>query len=91
MLEAVGVRVIHGLLDLFVPAVMSKCRNDLYTEEGKLFNLISVSLRELNRIHGGNLIDHYNQLQLVTDYICGMTDTYALNLYQRLEGMQLWY
>ena len=29
----------------------------------------------------------YLRLLLVTDYICGMTDTYAKDLYQELKGI----
>ena len=28
----------------------------------------------------------YLRLLLVTDYVCGMTDSYAQDLYQRLNG-----
>lgn len=87
--EVIGAKVIHTLLDRFVPALMSSKRTNPGTLEGKLFNLISVSLRELNRIHGKGLSDNYDQLQLVTDFVCGMTDAYAHSLYRRLEGHDL--
>ncbi|MCC3647426.1 dNTP triphosphohydrolase [Cytobacillus oceanisediminis] len=31
----------------------------------------------------------YEKLLLVTDFVCGMTDTYALDLYRRLTGIKL--
>ena len=89
MLEVVGARVIQGLFSHFVPAVMSEKREDATCLEGKVFRVISESLRTLNRIHGRRLSDDYDRLQLVTDFISRMTDSYALNLYRRLEGMQL--
>ena len=30
----------------------------------------------------------YLRLLLVTDYICGMTDTFAKNMYQELNGIR---
>ena len=89
MLEVIGAQVIHGLLDYFVPVVMSNERSFPTTLDGKRFNLISASLRDLNRIHGRKLSDNYDQLQLVTDFVCGMTDDYAHSLYRRLEGHEL--
>jgi len=90
MLEIVGCKVIQGLLDIFVEAVRDEHRNDMRTEAGKIFGLISPHLRSLINIYG-NINDEYQQLQLVTDYISGLTDTYALNLYQNLSGIKLDY
>ena len=34
-------------------------------------------------------LDKYNRIQLVIDYISGMTDSYALNLHKTLLGTKL--
>lgn len=34
--------------------------------------------------------DNYKKFMLITDYVSGMTDTYALNLYQELTGKPLY-
>ena len=31
----------------------------------------------------------YNKIQLATDFVCGMTDSYALDLYQKLSGYKI--
>ena len=31
----------------------------------------------------------YKKLQLIVDFITGMTDSYAINLYQELKGIKL--
>jgi dGTPase len=30
----------------------------------------------------------YNELHLVTDFVCGMTDSYALDLYQAITAVK---
>jgi dGTPase len=93
-LEVVGHRVIWGLLDIFVPAVLSANYQDSSTKEGKLYQLISLNYRfvneQFNKSEWGkdeNFL--YNRLLLVTDFICSMTDSYALELYQELTGIRL--
>lgn len=85
--EISGGIVISFLLEEFTRAVTSRNREDFQTKDGKLYNLISNNYRFLsNRYPYENKI--YNDLQLVTDYICGMTDTYATDLYKRLKGIE---
>jgi dGTPase len=31
----------------------------------------------------------YKKLQLIVDFVSGMTDSYAINLYQELKGIKL--
>lgn len=87
-LEYLGKEVIHGLLDRFVPAVLSPERKDHRTSAGKLYNLISPTFRDIET-RASSKTAVYNNLQLVTDFICGMTDSYALGLYQRLTGVKI--
>ncbi|MGB3259715.1 dGTP triphosphohydrolase, partial [Paenisporosarcina sp.] len=93
MREYTGGKVIHGLLEMFVSTVVSENRNNSKTEEGKLFLLISDNYRDIMKKYPTeqnkgepSLYDH---LLLVTDFVCGMTDTYALDLYRRLTGIKL--
>jgi len=87
-LEIVGMKVIHGLLDIFVPAVRSGNRTNLASADGKLFALISPGLKQLVNKYGD--INHESdQLHLVVDYISGMTDSFALSVYRRLTGITL--
>lgn len=85
-MELLGENVLSFLLDNFVDAVNSKNRNKSNTKEGKLYNIIS-SHYKYKYETSSYKNDEYNRLMLVTDYISGMTDTYALTLYQELKGV----
>jgi dGTPase len=89
MRELAGERALNFLLDTFVRAILSTNYNDPKTKEGKLFAIISQNhkyvFEKLNTY--GNT--QYNKLQLITDYLSGMTDTYALKLYHELSGNKI--
>ncbi|WP_280207420.1 dGTP triphosphohydrolase [Brevibacillus sp. AY1] len=91
--EYAGGKVIQGLLNMFVSAVVSENIEDSKTEEGKLYLLISDNYRDIIEKYPFELEDTipsiYDKLLLVTDFICGMTDSYALEMYQRLTGIKL--
>lgn len=96
-LELVGDRVITNLLSLFVTAVVNE-RNGIKTKtkDQKLIHLISKNFRHIQRINDNgepNIevkdLNLYNRLMLVTDFISGMTDSYAVGLHQKLLGVKL--
>ena len=96
-LELVGDRVISDLLSLFIEAVTNV--NGLEKSKSKhekLVHLISENFRHIQRFSeaGKPEVDFseltlYNRLLLVTDFISGMTDGYAVNLHQELLGVKL--
>ncbi|MEC3249082.1 deoxyguanosinetriphosphate triphosphohydrolase [Bacillus cereus] len=96
-LELVGDRVISELLTLFVDAIVDiheKPKTKLKKE--KLFHLVSENFRHIQSIDKNGLpsieFEHlplYNRLLLITDFISGMTDSYAVNLHQKLLGVKL--
>jgi len=96
-LELVGDRVLNDLLNLFVNAVVNV--DDIKktkTKHEKLVHLISENFRHIQRISekGDPVVEFknlplYNRLQLVTDFISGMTDGYAVSLHQELLGVKL--
>ncbi|MFK4011822.1 dGTP triphosphohydrolase [Bacillus cereus] len=91
--EYAGGKVVEGLLEMFVEAVISDKYKDSKTAEGKLYLLISGNYRDImNKFpfenHSGEP-SLYDKLLLVTDFVCGMTDTYALELYKNLSGINL--
>ncbi|AWK48160.1 deoxyguanosinetriphosphate triphosphohydrolase [Bacillus velezensis] len=96
-LELVGDRVISDLLNLFINAVISvDGLTEVKTKHEKLIHLISENFRHIQRISkkGEPTVEFkdltlYNRLQLVTDFISGMTDGYAVNLHQELLGVKL--
>lgn len=97
--ELTGYKVIHSLLSVFVDAILKlKFQNGrvIYDanlkKQKKVYDLISpnyIKQFELNTAkYDSNSIYHiYYRLKLVIDYICGMTDSYALNLYQIINGI----
>ncbi len=96
-LELVGDRVINGLLDIFVnPLISCTEKPKAITKEGKLYELISDNFKYVccfdykeKRKINFNEISKYDKLLLITDFISGMTDSYAVNLYKELLGVKL--
>ena len=100
-LELLGDSVLNGLLDKFISIVNNpENTKNLRTYEGKIYNLISENFKyycHLTKLEDGKInleeftkLDLYNQLLLITDYISGMTDSFALNLYKKLIGVKLY-
>lgn len=90
-LEISAGTIIDFLLDKFVNAAISY---DTEIEQNaldrRLMNIISQNYMSAYRHHSREKTKEeklYLRLLLVTDYICGMTDTYAKTLYQELHGI----
>jgi dGTPase len=89
-LEIMGRRVIHDLLDIFWEgAAVLSSKGDLSTNDfpGRIGALLSLKYREVfchSRKANPDLPEYYQRYQLVTDYICGMTDTFAKHLHEQL-------
>ncbi|WP_233236353.1 deoxyguanosinetriphosphate triphosphohydrolase [Bordetella sp. LUAb4] len=85
-IEACGFEVISGLLSAFLGAVED---NAARGEKGQ-----SVRTRTLLHLMPGTRSDFaalrpYERALCVTDFISGMTDTYAVEFYQRIRGITL--
>lgn len=91
--ELAGEKVVTNLLVLFVGAVtnMDDKRKLLFqkngTKESRLYEMISDNYRYIYSYHSSKTL--YDRLLLVTDYISGMTDYYALRLYKSLNGISV--
>ncbi len=88
MLELMGEEVISGLLEQFFETVKAD-RKDLEktkSKPGKLYRLISEDLRFLHEEYSNK--DAFAGICLINDYICGMTDSYALRTYRKLVGIE---
>ncbi len=83
-LELYGDRVIRDLLERFVPACLSGERMDRRTLHGKHYALISPNLRAVQEGHTD--MSAYDRVQVALDFICGMTDTYAVAVHERLNN-----
>jgi dGTPase len=88
-LELMGRHVIGDLMDVFwegAEAMPSKGDPSTSTFAGKAAMLISSNYRRVlqDSLNKARLPAKYCRLQLVTDYICGMTDSFATNLHAEL-------
>ena len=86
-------RIIHGLLDAYVPAVLNYCEEDSGkdTTEHILYLSLSENYRYIcereNKKEKDEAKKLYNRLLLVTDQISGMTDSRAMTTYQIISAM----
>jgi deoxyguanosinetriphosphate triphosphohydrolase, putative len=88
--EIAGWEAIYGLLNIFIKASKSgnfKAEGNNY--EARLYNIISSSHRKVYESIEKYSNQEYKKLQLIVDFISGMTDSYAINLYQELKGIKL--
>ena len=89
-LELMGRRVIGDLMDVFWEGARAMPRTgdpDASTFPGKAARLISSNYRSVFQSalsQRRDLPENYHRLQLVTDYICGMTDSFATGLHAGL-------
>lgn len=90
--ELAGYKVIQGLLKEYINACFEEdFNNQNKGKNGRLYNTVSSSYRYLfeNFKKEQTKDELYNKFQLITDFISGMTDHYALELYQRISGISL--
>lgn len=89
--EIAAGNMINFLLDKFVPAAVKYDTDDeLSPMDKRIIYLISDNYRQIYKIYSSGKDENeklYLRLLLVTDYICGMTDSFAKRLYQELNGI----
>lgn len=90
-LEVAAHHIITYLLDSFVPAFINyDTVNSLGMMEQKMVKLISHNYKQIYHYYSKGKPEQeklYLRLLLVTDYVSGMTDSFAKNLYQELNGI----
>ena len=85
-----GFELVQGMLDIFVP-----CINEMAMEHAGISpasyrsRRVSALLPPLHYPRPDESDTTYTRLLRVLDYISGMTDRYAVNLYQKLKGISL--
>jgi dGTPase len=85
--ELVGQRVISFLLGKFTGAVLSEDFRNTKSFKGKFYSLLSHQSRYAKeKTNYSN--DKFLKLLMVIDHVAGMTDTYALTVYQELCGFK---
>ena len=92
-LELSAQKIVSSLLDDFIPAVLywdAAGDGDKSTKaEKKVISIISNNIKQdyLNAKGEDAVYNLYLRFLMVTDYISGMTDSFAKNLYQELNGI----
>lgn len=78
-IEIAGFKIISTLLEEFITAFTSAEKNKYHK---KLMNLVPSQYKVEKQ-------NDYEKVQSVVDFITGMTDEYALDLYRRIAGISL--
>lgn len=86
--EMAGYEILTGLLQKMVDASSSpNFAENGKGLEAKIYKVISKSLRYIYTEYPSNACEEYRKLQLIVDFVSGMTDNYALNYYHSLNGV----
>lgn len=88
--EIAGWEAIYGLLKIF-------CEEAKYptfstggnTRESRFYKIISSSHRKVFEKVESYQNEEYKKLQLIVDFVSGMTDSYAISLFQELSGIKV--
>ena len=90
-LEVAAETMLTFLLDKFVDAAITFDTEEKQNAiQQKMMQLISENYMRIYYIYAEGKSEEeklYLRLLLVTDYVCGMTDSYAKSLYQELNGI----
>jgi dGTPase len=85
-IEAAGFDVLGGLLDYFVPAVLQAGKPGANRRSAKYLELLPSRAKKL---YGNPKATPYERLLVATDFISGMTDSYAVSLYKTVKGISI--
>ena len=89
--------ILSSLLDKFIPAVINyDTATEMSIANKKLFNLLPKNYvddyHSASKSYGkddSDIFRLYLRLLMVTDFVSGMTDTYASTLYRELSGIEV--
>lgn len=84
--EAAGFEVLGGLLETYIEAV-----NELESGKPSLKNKTILKLLPAQFLGSNGKPDEdlYTRLLKITDFVSGMTDSYAVSLYRKIKGISL--
>ncbi|MGC3990551.1 MAG: deoxyguanosinetriphosphate triphosphohydrolase [Chthoniobacteraceae bacterium] len=87
-IEAAGYEVLGGLLDVFYGAADDVARQagQATPKSKKLLSLVPSQFLNPDRSPSR---DTYERIMKMTDFVSGMTDSYAVSLYQKVRGISL--
>ena len=91
-MEVAEAAMINFLMDRFVGAIVKydDAAGRLDSIDERMVSFISSNYKKAYHYHADGRPDVerlYLRLLLVTDYVCGMTDSYAKRLYQELKAI----
>jgi dGTPase len=84
--EAAGYEVLGGLLDAFINAVNETAEGKKSFRNNSLLKLVP---GQFLHTHGDTQEDLYTRLLKITDFVSGMTDSYAVSLFRKIKGISL--
>ena len=84
--EAAGYEVIGGLLDSFISSVNAAASGNISPKSKTLLKLLP---EQFLGDEGKPANDLYTRLLNITDFISGMTDSFAVSLYRKIKGISL--
>jgi dGTPase len=84
--EAAGYEVLGGLLDIFISAVNEAAEGKISFRNDSLLKLVP---GQFLHTKGKSPDDLYKRLLKITDFVSGMTDSYAVSLFRKLKGISL--
>lgn len=87
-IEYAGYQTIGGLLDMFGDAALAETPT---RQQEKLLKLLPEDLFDRPGVPKDDrlALTRYQRVLAATDFVSGMTDSYAVELFQRLSGIQL--
>lgn len=88
--EIAGWEALYGLLQIFVKASKSEnFTNAGNNYESRLYKIIASGHKKVYEQIEKYPNKEYRKLQLIVDFLSGMTDTYAISLFQELKGIKI--
>ena len=84
--EAAGYDVLGGLLDIFINAVNQSADGKSSAKDKTIIKLLPKQFMGNN---GEPEKDLYTRLLNITDFVSGMTDSYAVSLFRKIKGISL--
>jgi len=93
-IESAGFTAIRGLLDIFVPSIITDSPNKYEIINRNIIPQSCLQRREKPYRNSSNEeiitnLNQYERVLAITDFISGMTDSYLIELYQKLSGIRL--
>lgn len=84
--EAAGFEVLGGLLDTFISAVNEFAEDKISPKNKTIIKLLP---KQFLGDDGKPDTDIYLRLLKITDFVSGMTDSYAVSLFRKIKGISL--